>query len=298
MSNPKRHHFVPEAYLDGFVEDDTGFLNVYSKGSNLWRRQKPKQVMVRNKFYHQDWVPSGVDKNVLEKRLGAEMEPRGLLALRKLVSAPETLNDDDTANILIYLQLQRIRVPRQSDTAKSLAKTAITLEMMKTSEGREALRHGEVVIKDSFRFEFMRTVHGILAPYFARMIWEIVEAGPSMSFITSDSPVTFYNVDFMPPTEPGVALYGTMVFFPINKRFLLLMRHPEYEAGEMEASEALPKDLDIDDGAIEVRKDIVWDEEKVQRQNWLMFQLSQDLIVGENKAVLENAIGKVLSGHM
>ena len=119
-----------------------------------------------------------------------------------------------------------------------------------------------------------------------------------MSFITSDSPVTFYNVDFMPPTEPGVALYGTMVFFPINKRFLLLMRHPEYEAGEMEASEALPKDLDIDDGAIEVRKDIVWDEEKVQRQNWLMFQLSQDLIVGENKAVLENAIGKVLSGHM
>jgi hypothetical protein len=35
----------------------------------MWRRQKPKTVMVRNKYYHQDWAPDGVDKNILEKRL-------------------------------------------------------------------------------------------------------------------------------------------------------------------------------------------------------------------------------------
>lgn len=292
MSDPKRHHFVPEAYLRGFVEDGTGFLNVFSKHSNSWRRQKPKQIMVRNRFYHQDWAPSGVDKNVLEKKLGAEMEPKGLLALRKLIETPESLDAEDTANILIYLQFQRIRVPRQSDMAKSLAKAAIALEMMKTPEGREALRCGKVVIKDSFRFEFMRAVHGSLTPYLSRMIWEVVEAEPCTSFITSDSPVTFYNADFLPPTEPGVALYGTIVFFPINKRFLLLMRHPEYEAGEKGASEALPIGLDIDDGVIEVRKDIVWSEDKVHRQNWLMIQLSQDLVVGESKAIIEKAIGR------
>jgi len=50
MSNPKRHHFVPESYLNGFVDDESGFLNVYSKRSDLWRRQKPKQVMVKNKY--------------------------------------------------------------------------------------------------------------------------------------------------------------------------------------------------------------------------------------------------------
>lgn len=297
MSNPKRHHFVPESYLRGFVEDSTGFLNVYSKHSGMWRRQKPKQVMVRNKFYHQDWAPSGVDKNILEKKLGAEMEPKGLRALRKLVEAAETLDDEDTANILLYLQFQRIRVPRQADMAKSLAKTAITFEIMKTPEGREVLKNGKVVIKDSFRFEFMRAVHGSLTPYFSRMIWEIVEAVPGTSFITSDSPVSFYNVDFVPPTEPGAALYGTFVLFPINKRFLLVMRHPQYEAGEREASEALPSDVEIEDGVIEVRKDIVWSESEVHRQNWLMFQLSQDLIVGESKEILEDVIGKTLAGH-
>lgn len=69
------------------------------------------------------------------------------------------------------------------------------------------------------------------------------------------------------------------------------MRHPEYEAGKKKASEALPNDLDIDDGVIEVRKDVVWGENMVRRQNWLMIQLSQDSVVGESKIIIEKAIG-------
>jgi hypothetical protein len=84
MSNPKRHHFVPESYLNGFTEEKTGFLHIYSKRSGLWRRQKPKQVMVRNKYYRQEWAPDGVDKNILEKTIGFTTEPKGLSSLRKL----------------------------------------------------------------------------------------------------------------------------------------------------------------------------------------------------------------------
>lgn len=298
MSNPKRHHFVPESYLHGFTENDTGFLHVYSSRTGLWRKQKPKQVMVRNKYYHQDWVPNGVDKNVLEKTIATTVEPRGQTSLSKLVSAPELLNDDDTANILTYIQFQRIRVPRQADMAKSLAQTALTSEIVKHPEGREALRYAKVVVKDSFRFEFMRAVHGTLTPFLSRMVWEVIEAGPGLSFATSDSPVSFYNVDCLPPlTEPGVALYGTIVLFPINKKFLLLMRHPEYERREKNASDALPRDLDIEDGVIEIRKDILWGEEEVRRQNWTMLQLCQDLIVGDSKELLEMAIGETVVGH-
>ncbi|MDH5217157.1 MAG: DUF4238 domain-containing protein, partial [Gammaproteobacteria bacterium] len=161
----------------------------------------------------------------------------------------------------------------------------------------ESLKYGRVVIKDSFRFEFMKTVHGSLTPYFSRMIWEVVEAKPGTSFITSDSPVSFYNVDFMPPTEAGVALYGTIVSFPINQRFLLVMRHPEYEAGKKKASDTLPSDLDIEDGVIEIRKNIEWGKNEVHEQNRLMLQLSQDLIAGESKAILENAVGEEIAGH-
>jgi hypothetical protein len=82
MSNPKRHHFVPESYLNGFTEEKTGFLHIYSKRSGLWRRQKPKQVMVRNKYYRQEWAPDGVDKNILEKTIGFTTEPKGLSSLK------------------------------------------------------------------------------------------------------------------------------------------------------------------------------------------------------------------------
>lgn len=283
--------------MSDFVDGETGFLHIYSKQSKLWRKQIPEKVMTRNKYYHQDWAPEGIDKNILEKRLGAEAEPKGLHSLRKLVKSPETLDDDDTANILNYLQLQRIRVPRQADTAKSLAKTAVTYEILKTKKGREVLKHAKVVIKDSVRFDFMKAVHGSLSPYFSRMIWEIVEAEEGASFVTSDSPVTFYNVDFIPPAEPEAGLFGTIVFYPIDKKHMLIMRHPEYESGEKEASDTLPKGLDIEDGVIEIRRDIVLDKQGVQKHNWLMLQQSQDLIVGESKSILENTVGNKLTGH-
>lgn len=294
MSNPKKHHFVPKSYLQGFTEEESGFLHLFSKRSNQWRRQKPKQVMVRNQYYYQESAPDGVDKNILEKMLGAEMEPKGLAAIKKLIEDPEKITAEDTANIIEYLQFQRIRVPRQSDMAKSLTKTALTLHLMRTLKGREALKLGKIDIKDSFRFEFMRIVHGSLSPYISRMIWELVKAPDSTSFVTSDSPVTFFNVDFLPPTEPGIALYGTTVLFPINKRYLLLMKHPEYEQGSKGTSEMLPRELDVEDGVVEVRRGTVWEPNMVDRQNWMMFQQCQDVIVGERKEILDKAIGKTL----
>jgi hypothetical protein len=295
MSIPKKHHFVPESYLNGFTEDEHGFLNVYSKRTDTWRKQKPKQVMHINNYYHQDWAPEGVDKNILEKYFGTELESKGLTALRKLISAPETLDGNETAEIIVYLQYQRLRVPRQADMAKALAKIAITKEISKSAEGRKALEHGDINVKDSFRMEFMRMMHDQLSPYFSRMIWEVVGIEKGLSFITSDSPVSFYNVDCKPPIEPGIALYGTFVLFPLNKHFLLCMRHPEYVKGEKTASDRIPNEIDVEDGGIEIRRGKVWDKERVQHHNWVMYQLSQDLIVGETKEVLEHTVGKALT---
>lgn len=288
---------MPEAYLGRFAEPDTGFLNLYSRRSDHWRRQKPKQVMVRNKYYHQSWAPDGVDKNVLEKRLGNELEPRGLNVLDKLVKTPNDLTDQDLADLLTYLEFQRIRVPRQADLAKELAKTALTMEMMKTREGRAALAIGKIVIEDSFRFDFMRNVIGSMSPYMSRMEWELVKAPDGSSFITSDSPVSFVNVDFPPPVEAGIGLYGTVAIFPVDAEHMLVLRHPEYMRNEKGASERLPKGLDHEDGVIALTTSTVWDKKMVESHNWFMYQLAQDVIVGRDKGVLEAAIGKPLVGH-
>ncbi|MES2106826.1 MAG: DUF4238 domain-containing protein [Pseudomonadota bacterium] len=294
MNSPKRHHYVPESYLLGFKEDGTEFAHVYSKRTNSWRRQRPQQIMVVGQYYRQEWAPEGVDKNILENFLGTELEPNGLSSLQRLIDNPDELNEQGIANILEYLQFQRIRVPRQAELAKGVVQQSMASTLQKTSLGADALKHVRIEIKDSFHVEFMRVTHGLLSPYFSRMIWEVVEAEPGSSFITTDSPVTFFNADFIPPAEPGVALYGTIVLFPINKRYLLLMTHPEYKKQQKKSSDVLPPDLQIEDGFVEIRKGIVWDSRRVLHHNQAMFHLSYDLIVGDSKSVLEQVVGKPL----
>ncbi|WP_439531022.1 DUF4238 domain-containing protein [Marinobacter adhaerens] len=297
MSSPKRHHFVPRAYLDGFKDPESGFLHLYSKRAGLWRRQKPEQVMIRNKYYCQSWAPDGVDENILEKSLGNELEPKGLNSLSRLVNCPTELTDDDTANIISYIEFQRIRVPRQADEAKRLAKLAIETMTKQDPEGQKILETHEVVIKDSFRFDFMELLNGSIGPYLGRMSWEIVKAPEGCHFITSDSPVSFWNADFLPPAEPGIALYGTVVFFPLDSNHLLVIRHPEYMRGEKGASERLPKDIDFEDGQIELHTGRVWDKEAVDHHCWIMYMLSQDLVAGCSKYCIDTAVGEETVGH-
>lgn len=48
------------------------------------------------------------------------------------------------------------------------------------------------------------------------MEWEIAKAEVGPSFITTDSHVSFYNPACPPPTEAGIGLAGTIVFFPLS----------------------------------------------------------------------------------
>lgn len=290
MSNPKGHHFVPVSYLNKFTEENTGYLYIYSKKQNQFRKQKPEKVMKRNKYYYQDWAPVGIDKNMLEKKLGKEIEPNGLTSLYRLISKPEKLTDTDTANMLVYLSFQRIRVPRQAEMAKSIADAVLKMHLLADPIGREALKVLDITIKDSFRIQFMRDVLSVFMPYLSRMVWEVVEAESGCSFVTSDSPVSFYNVKCIPPTEPGLGLYGTIVMFPLNSKKLLIMRHPEYQNGEKKALERLPRNIMFEDGFMELQRGDIWDAEAVNHQNWVMLQLCDDIIVAKNKNVLEKAI--------
>ena len=296
MSNPKRHHFVPKWHLEKFVDDD-GFLHIYDKTADLWRRQKPKQVMTVNKYYTQEWAPAGVDPNILEKSMGTKLEPQAKNAFERLLARTQNISDDESAAILVYLEFQRIRVPRQAQTAKQLLKTTILKNS--PSDVSELIIKGKINlnIKDSYRFDFIRAAVGHVYPYFSRMDWEIVQAGEGSSFIITDSPVTFYNVDFLPPTEAGIRLAGTIVFYPLNSTQLLILRHPEYMSDNaIGASEIIPES-EVHDGLKRVTFDQVWDKEIVNKTNSMMLQLSSRFIAACSKDVLENCVGKRLEGN-
>lgn len=296
MSSPKKHHFVPCAYLDRFSEPDTDFLHVYSKRAGMWRRQIAKKIMVRNGYYKQRWVPDGVDENILEKSLGAYLEPRGLGSLRLLVDAPNKLTVDDVFNIINYIEFQRIRVPRQAEAAKVLAKSYLEHLMMSDKNDRRLLEGNYVEIKDAFRFEFMRMASGQIGPYLSRMVWEVVEAQEGSFFITSDSPVVLVNEGVVPPGEPGIALYGSIVLFSLDSKHLLILKHPEYISGEKGAMERLPQWLDYEDN-IKIISGGVIGSDAVNYFCSVFYQSSLDEVAGCSKRCIDIAVGRTTTGR-
>ena len=121
----------------------------------MYRRQKPKEVMVINRYNRQEWAPEGTDPDILEKTLGTWIEPDAQKIFDKLTTRPADITDDESPILLLYLELQRLRVSRQAQMAKELLKSGIA-HLFPETVG-EIRRCGmKIIIKESFRFEMMR----------------------------------------------------------------------------------------------------------------------------------------------
>lgn len=291
LNKAKQHHYVPRSYLERFA-DAKGFLHVFDRTTNTFRRQRPKEVMKINAYYRQQWAPVGIDPNILEVKLGEWLEPEAKGVIGKLIEDPELLTEGDLANLLTFLELQRIRVPRQAEVAKTLMRAALLNSLPDSAV--EVITSGAVklTIKDAARFDYMRMMIGNLTPWFARMEWEIFTAEDGAAFIATDSPVSFYNASIPPPAEAGIGLIGTMVFYPISSQHVLLMRHPEYRQAATESRLTELPDAKHVDGHIPITRGEVWSHEVVNNFNWKMMQLSSRLIVANSQAVLERCINK------
>lgn len=240
-----------------------------------------------NSYYRQDWAPQGIDPNIFEKTLGEWLEAEAKDSIDRLIEFPASLTDQDTATLLIYIELQRIRVPRQAEAAKKQMREVVL--RLAPAEALEAIQAGEVMltIKDSARFDYMRMITGKLHPWFGKMEWEVFKAEAGASFVTTDSPVSLYNAMAPPPAEPGLALAGTMVFFPLSSRHVLLMRHSEYRLNENTSPIEVLPEPSVEDGHISITHGAIWKSEVVNNFNWKMMQLSNQLAVGNSKHVLQ-----------
>lgn len=287
MSRPKLHHYVPRSYLARFT-DSKGFLHLYDKSARSFRRQRPEQVMKINAYYRQDWTPQGVDPNILERSLGEWLEAEAKGAIDALIEKPHELTEQQMADFLLYVELQRVRVPRQAEVAKELMRQTL-LQLVPEASAAVASGQVQLSMKKSARFDYMRWSIGMFSPWFENMEWEIVDAEPGSAFITTDSPVSFYNPAVLPPAEAGIGLVGTIVFFPLSSRRLLLMRHTQNRDQPISPLTALPQP-EHEDGFVAIDVGAVWPKDVVQRLNWKLTRLSSNLLAAESIEVLEASL--------
>ena len=251
------------------------------------RKQKPKKVMKISEYYRQENAPEGTDPNILEILLGNKYEPKAKEALELLLTDPASMTTEETATIIVYLELQRLRVPRQAEWAEDLLR-AFALQNF-SPDVANALLRGEIKITKQYRLEFMQMLTGELSKYLQCMNWRLVNAEEGATFITSDNLVVFFNRDFLPPNEAGLGLVGTTVFFPIDLTHLLVLNYPKYLSGDYKTASDKVELPPKGDRTIKVLR-VSWDKAAVDRNNWLMTQLSHRFIAGCNEDILKSAV--------
>lgn len=235
-------------------------------------------------YYRQAWAPSGLNPNILEDGLASGIEAQIKEVIDCLIETPENLTDENATTLLVYLEIQRIRVPRQAFWAKELMRE--TILRFAPADITAQINSGalQLTMKDSARFDYMRMAIGSIHPWLARMEWEIFEAEAGSSFITTDSPVSFYNPACPSPAEAGLGLAGTKVFFPLSSRKLLLMRHPECRS---ESPLAILAEPVAQSCTVALSYGSVWDANVVSRTNWKLARLAHELFVADCEITLK-----------
>lgn len=291
----KRHHYAPEWYLKRFADLESGKLVVYDRKNNDFREnQNPDKVMTIKHHNRQEWVPEGVNPLVFEDAIEI-VENRGRIAIDALIENPLRITEDDTAAIIVYLLAQRIRVPRQANIAmQSVFKPILNEFISKNSDIAEALikENFEITLKDKeCRFEYMASIGEPHIDYFVRMQGEVYTAADGASFITTDNPVTFFNPAFYPLLEPGIAYAGTMVFFPLSPKQLLVLKHPEIDRSPtIDPLTTIVADPLPEEGHQFVKMVKEIEAQMVWSINKMMIDLADNIVVAAHRTIIENSL--------
>ncbi|MCS6294578.1 MAG: DUF4238 domain-containing protein [Nitrospira sp.] len=287
--NRKKNHYVPRSYLHRFA-DPKGFLHIFDRHTKKWRWERPEKVMNIRYYYRQEWAPVGTDQDLIEKSVSEWLENSAAIVIDRLISPPLELAEEDIANFIVYLEFQRIRVPRQIEMGKRLMRDLIL--RLGPPDVTKDVRAGKLRLemKRSAGFIYMNEMIGQFHPWFFRMKWEVIKAEEGTTFLTTDSPLSLWNAACLPPAEPGIGLLGTVVLFPLSSQYLLIMRHPECHKKTRGSSlEVLPEPL-RDEVLLPVTTGRIWSKKMVVNHNRTMVHLSDRFIVGQSKEVLEESI--------
>ncbi len=228
----------------------------------------------------------------MEHLFASGIEPKGNDAIEALIASPDEGDFEQLETVLAYLIMQRIRVPRQLEFFARHA-TSVAEQRFFEETGEKV----RVTTTTGARFTIMRELTGHLAlgagfPYLARMKWRLFSAEGDAEFITSDSPVSFYNaaVHADANNEAGIGHAGTVVQFPLSPKHLLTLRHPEFDSLGPEVSNDYLRPVRIEDSPLALGIDyehfVIRLGKQSKAMNSPVFLLSQRYVLASNEELL------------
>lgn len=268
MSEPKRHHYVPQCYLKNFA-DEKGMIWVFDRKTKEYRKQSIADTAVQNHYYRIKTKDGEYSTDV--EKFFSTLEAEASVIIGKLVRV-EKVSQRDKEVLALFISFQRARVP----DFEKLMNEADEKMMKRINEMKfHSIEATEAILKDFAEkadvgkkhdvtpeemFEFIKEgrysvnfprEHSIktmlnmgyeLSGYFLQMDWLFLYAPNGSSFITSDSPYTL-----VPPADNnpnsfwgagvGILTPGSKKIFPVAPNVILIMG----DHGDMVVSGKAPR---------------------------------------------------------
>lgn len=292
MNTPKRHHYLPQFYLNGFCRD--GVLSVFDREANQFRRQTPKNTGLKYHYYTvQD--ETGQNDTRIEALL-SQIEGRAKEVLSKLSSRNE-ISSEEKEELSIFVAFMMGRVPKFEESVNDMQSRLIRhiTELMFSDEERvesimrereeETGEAPDVTAKDLVEFqkggnyeilihrnESLRLMLDIgmrMADYFRQMHWLVLHCQERTSFVTSDNPFAVAAPSNNEPSLWGVGILtrGAQKILPLSQRSCLVM---------------------LDRGDDVMHRDISQGE--VRRINLFTAAHSDRFVLGRDEALVRNLV--------
>lgn len=232
MVDAKRHHYLPEFYLQDFTRD--GWLWIFDRPRAEFRRQRPRQVAVIGRYYEVDTVRGERQPDI--ERLLSQLEAETRPLIQK-VDGGELLTDDEKVSMSLFAASMYSRVPhfrREYDelSAELTRRTteialgdpdraAAVLDRMRRDTGMELdvdprrlsefVTQGEydIVFPPEHSIQMMLEIMLDLAQLFVQMNWSFYHPPSTSSFVTTDSPFIL-----IPPRQESRGLFGVGMITP------------------------------------------------------------------------------------
>jgi hypothetical protein len=254
MATARRHHYVPQCYLNGFVADrEKPKLFVVDLETRSTFETAPANVAAERDFHKIDL--EGHPPDALENAF-SKFETQLDHALKRIVAAKSIADEKDRNLVFELMAVLAVKNPRlreafsgfRSQIAKMIMDLATATPERWAAQMRAAKRDGFVeaetdevdyltmrafVASGAFEIETpaMEHLHVELPtaehvfPTLAERKWMLVRAPAGASFITSDHPIYIMWQDpsergRLPP--PGYSMKGTQVIFPVSHELAMI----------------------------------------------------------------------------
>lgn len=246
--NPKRHHFLPEFYLNGFSRD--GYVWLYDRERSQFRRQSVHDTAVIRYYYAFENEKGERDFSVESFLSGVEGKAKSIIVQ---LQARGAIKPHERLDLAHFIALLMVRTPKFHSEVNEMADAAgkhLMKHMISTVEDAGKLVHqygnkaGQVEITAESMFKFIHNeefsvemtrdfVIGRMLDLAQRvcievamMDWIVVHCEEPSAFITTDEPIGFVVPDKYRQTgEPvlGLASQKITKFVPLSQSVALIL---------------------------------------------------------------------------